>query len=394
MNTAAAAAPLRHRRFAGWDYAKGASLFVTIATEPRRAILGRVVGDKVVLSALGAIVREALDAIARLNPGIRLFSSVVMPDHIHFNINIAPGLPEPLITLGRAISRFKNYTTKQAKLLGLVPLHLAAQGLAAHSAAIFTTFTRPGDIGTAASAIGSGDGRAVPGQDAARSGDGRAVPGQYSGAGLWQRGYHDRLCLSRRTIAATERYIAYNPLKWTLMHGSSAALRIREPLSSPRLDIGDYWKGVGNTALLDPALNIASLRVSRKVRDIPAVVARIESAVSKGWVILSGFISPGEKAVLEMLSRRSDARFIRILPSSIPNARYKPDSILVEPFNDNRFLEIAEGNDEVSFDRNACLHLNDEIIEIATSTSGLALYFTEYGLKVLKRSQNPTPAHQ
>ena len=44
------------------------------------------------------------------------------------------------------------------------------------------------------------------------------------------------------------------------------------------------------------------------------------------------------------------------------------------------------GNDEVSFDRNACLHLNDEITEIATSANGLALYFTEHGLKVLKRS--------
>lgn len=75
---AAAAAPLRHRRFAGWDYAKGASLFVTIATEPRRAVLGRVAGDKVALSALGAIVREAIDAIPRLNPGIHLFGRAAL----------------------------------------------------------------------------------------------------------------------------------------------------------------------------------------------------------------------------------------------------------------------------------------------------------------------------
>lgn len=330
----------RYRRFTGWDYAKGASLFITISTEPRRVVFGRVDGDKVALTALGAIVRDALESIPHLNPGISLFGHVVMPDHIHFNINIAPGMEQPLASLGNAIRRFKNHTTKQAKLLGLAGL---------------------------SPAIASVDGRAALGL-------------------LWQQCYHDRLCLSRRTIDATERYIAYNPLKWTLMHGASAKLRIREPLSSPRLDINDYWKGVGNTTLLDPGNNIVSLRVSRKVRDIDAVLRRMESAVAKSWVVLSGFISPGERAVFQMLCRRKDARFIRIRPSCIPNARYKPDSALAAPFDEGRFLEIAKGNDEIDFDRNACLGINAEIAEIAASTNGIALYFTEHGLKVLKRS--------
>ena len=333
----------RYRRFTGWDYSRGASLFITISTEPRRAVFGKVTGDAVALSPLGVIVRDALDTMPRLNPGISLFGHVVMPDHIHFNVNIAPGLSAPLTTLGNAIRRFKNYTTKQAKLIGL----------AGHSPAICNV-------------------------------DGQAALGPSL---LWQQGYHDHLCLSRRTIDATERYIKYNPLKWTLMHGCSPTLRIREPLSSPRLDMDDYWKGVGNTALLASDENIVSLRVSRKVRDVAAVVARMENAVAKGWIVLSGFISPGEKAVFEMLCRRSDARFIRIRPSCIPNARYKPESALVAPFNDNRFLEIAKGNEEIEFNRNACIGLNDEIADIASATNGLALYFSEFGLKVLKRSQ-------
>lgn len=69
--------------------------------------------------------------------------------------------------------------------------------------------------------------------------------------------------LSRRFIAATERYIAYNPLKWALMHGSSS-LRIHEPLFSPRLDPAEYWKGVGNPALLSADSKLVSLRVSRE----------------------------------------------------------------------------------------------------------------------------------
>ena len=306
----------RYRRFKGWDYAKGASLFITIATEPRRALFGRIVNGSVLLSPLGEKVKEAVEAIPLLNPGIMLFGHVVMPDHIHFNCALVPGLREPLKVLGNAIRRFKNYTTKLAKVAGL--------GL------------------------------------------------------LWQQGYHDYILVSREMIDSIERYIAYNPLKWEVMYGAGHALRVVEPLASPRLSIGDYWKGVGNLALLREDFKMVSLRVSRQVASpsvIAKVVKRLEAAVDKGYVVISGFISRGEKAVRDMLCRRSDARFIRVLPSCIPNRRFKPESIYVKPFSEGRYLEIGKGNDEVAFGRGACLDINAEIIEIATAGEGLAIYW-------------------
>lgn len=41
----------RYRRTHAWDYSRGASFFITIVTSPRRALFGRVSGDKVSLSA-------------------------------------------------------------------------------------------------------------------------------------------------------------------------------------------------------------------------------------------------------------------------------------------------------------------------------------------------------
>ena len=333
----------RYRRFNGWDYTKGASLFITIATEPRRPLFGEIAGGRVVLSPLGEKVAEALEAIPRLNPGLRLFGWVVMPDHVHFNCAIAPGLEEPLKVLGWALRRFKNYTTALAKR---------------------------------SLAIKSGGGATI----GLNRIEGRAA------LGLWQQGYHDYLLLSRSMIDSTERYIAYNPMKWELMYGEGGGLRVVEPLSSPRLDLGDYWKGVGNIALLSPDEKLVSLRVSREVATpaaIAAVVRRMESAVEKGYVIISGFISKGERAVRDMLARRRDAKFIRILPSCIPNRRFKPESAYIEPFAENRYLEIARGNDETEFGRRACLDLNAEIIEIATSGEGLALYWKGDGPHVL-----------
>ena len=150
----------RYRRFAGWNYAKGASLFITIATEPRRALFGKVRGDAVALSPLGEKVKEALEAIPRLNPGILLFGHVVMPDHVHFNCAMLPGLREPLKVLGNAIRRFKNFTTKLAKL----SLAIKSNGLKFGKASRY---------------------------------DGQTA------FGLWQQGYHDYILLSRDMIDAT-----------------------------------------------------------------------------------------------------------------------------------------------------------------------------------------------
>ena len=319
---------LRYRRFKGWDYAGGASLFITIATEPRRPIFGNVINGEVVHSPLGEAVAKALESMSRLNRGLSLFGRVVMPDHIHFNCRLAPGLNEPLKTLGNAVRRFKNYTTKLAKK--------AEQS----------------------SAIGTGH-------------------------VIWQQGYHDYLLVSRQMIDATERYIDYNPLKWELMYGAEGALQVAEPLFLPRLDAGDYWKGVGNLTLLDPEKKLVSLRVSRKVASpaaIDAVVKRMERGVDKGYVVISGFISKGERAVCDMLCKRRDAQFARVLPSCIPNRRFRPESRYVKPFAEGRYLELGKGNDEVEFGRGACLDINAEIVEIAKAGEGLSLYWREDGL--------------
>mgnify|MGYP003571424648 CR=1 FL=1 len=87
-----------------------------------------------------------------------------------------------------------------------------------------------------------------------------------------------------------------------------------------------------------------------------------------------------------MLCRRPDARFIRMLPSCIPNQRFKPESIYVAPFAEGRYLEIGRGNDEREFGRGACLDINAEIIEIATAGEGLALYWKADGAHVVARN--------
>ena len=316
------AEPIKYyRRYHGYDYSRGATLFITLSTEPRTSLFGRVKNATVVLTDLGRLVLEAIEAIPRFNPGISLFEHVLMPDHLHMMLRLAPGLGNPLQTLGAAMRRFKTYTSTLArKNLGI--------------------------------------------------------------AKLWQQGYHDRICASRRFIDAVTRYIRYNPLKYELMYNQPDHLRIQEPIDSPRLVQKDYWKGVGNTALLAPETKLLALRVSRKVSAaaMPRVISRIEAAVRADYTIMSGFISPGETAVRDRLLANGSANLVHVLPSGM-NIGPRPDSRYLPLITEGRFLEIAEGNDETEFSRNACLSLNDAIAAIATAGAGGALYWREDGPK-------------
>ena len=274
----------RYRRFEGWDYTRGASLFITIVSEPRRALFGEVEDGKVILSPLGERVSEALNAIPRLNPAIRLFGRVVMPDHIHFNCSIQAGLSEPLLVLGNAIRRFKNYTTKEWKLAERSSaIKSPCQDLAIKSPDPIPAIKSPcqdlaiksPDQPSAIKSLCQDLAIKSPEQLSAINSISQVGFGQASK--LWQQGYHDYILLSREMIDATERYIAYNPLKWDLMYGSENALQVFEPVVSPRLDAADWWKGVGNIALFR---NAPLAGVFDQIRDL---FASTMDAKAKGY---------------------------------------------------------------------------------------------------------------
>ena len=315
----------RFRRYHGYDYSRGASLFITVTTCPRRALFGSVKNAAVELTPLGVAVAESIEAIPRFNPAVSLFEWVVMPDHIHFNIHLTSGLAEPLQTLGAAIRKFKTYTTAMARqMLGI--------------------------------------------------------------GAIWQQGYHDYLLLSESFIASTGRYIRYNPLKHELRYNQPEFLRIHEPVASTRFDPCDYWKAIGELSLLDQENKILSLRVSRRVADHDRVVKRMIDAANAGYTILSGFISPGEIAVRDALLPMANAKLIHILPNQIAHT-HKPDSRFLKPIRERRLLEIGRGNEEVEFARSACLDLNDEIVKIANAGEGLSVYWLPEGPRRLSPHQ-------
>ena len=317
-----------YHRFPLYDYSRGAALFVSISTEPRRRLFGEVIGGKMELSPFGAEVLAAIEFTFSKAPGFTLFGRTVLPDHCHFRFYLAPGVENARAAalINKTVGRFKSYTT-----------HL------------YQT--------------------------------------KYSGVGvLWQEGFHDWLCLSREMIDSVERYIEYNALKWWLRNGGGRALMaLHEPLKSPRLGQNEFWRGVGAVELLEiggrggpPAQDgerspahggdsrlMVALRVSRRCseRDIAAVVARI-AAKSGEITIISGFISPGERAVLAALLANPAARLVKVSPYALPHD-YAPPVNLMPVIAEGRLAIIARGNSPEEISRAACLDYNARIIEIA-----------------------------
>ena len=302
-----------YRRFKGYDYSQGASLFISMATEPRQNYFGEVKEAKVLLTPFGEQVMKSMEAIPCFNPDVTLYGHVLMPDHVHLRLYLPPNLNEPLIVLGNAMRKFKTYTTTLArKILGIPQ--------------------------------------------------------------LWQQGYHDRLCLSRRFIEEIERYIACNPLKYELLKNQAQTFHIVEPLNSVRLDPADYWRGMGNIALLSPEIPIASLRISRSMQNFHDVLTYVSRLVDDRVVILSGFVSPGEHAVRDMLVNNPKARIIQVLCDEMP-WDFKPDSKFLIPLQEGRYLAMARVQSSSDFSREKCLEANEEMVEIAQTGAGMCLYF-------------------
>lgn len=301
------------RRFRGYDYSRGASLFITIVTSPRHSWFGKIRNARVELNDLGKTVDDSIRFTLARIAGLRLQRYVVMPDHVHVRVYLAPGLEDPLRTLGMFANRFKSWTTKK--------FHETCG----------------------------------------------------KGVSLWQQGYHDLICMDSRMIDAVDRYIDYNPLKFELRYRGNYGLKLYEPIESFRLPSGEFWRGMGSIDLLNEEREMIALRVSRRTSSdrITEAVRRIKSR-DCDFTVISGFISPGERAIFEALAVSPGGRMVKVLPFAMAHD-YMPPSALLPLIKEGRLAIIARGNSPDELSRKACLDLNAAIIPIAEK-AGRAVY--------------------
>ena len=95
----------KYPRIKGYDYSQNNFYFITICTDQKKCIFGKVNS----LNKFGEIVEKALKKIEEHFSGIRIDKYVIMPNHIHVIVEIA-GKGSNLIN---AVGSFKSAVTKK-----------------------------------------------------------------------------------------------------------------------------------------------------------------------------------------------------------------------------------------------------------------------------------------
>ena len=144
-------------------------------------------------------------------------------------------------------------------------------------------------------------------------------------------------------LANVRRYIKNNPKRalWKRNH-PDRFVRIAG-LKRPNLPSEASWTAFGNVLLLaSPFLQFMKISGKAPRDEQNRLVDSFVEAAHDGWVLVSGFISPAERAVLEAVRARRLGPHVRLLPYGIP-AKFDPsvelsceigeeDSVLLSPF--------------------------------------------------------------
>jgi REP element-mobilizing transposase RayT len=173
-------------RLRGFDYRSEGAYFITICTRNRECLLGSVVSDNIVLSAIGDVVAAAWNAIPRHFPTVDLDAYIVMPNHVH----------------------------------GILSITAPRRGTACRAPTERFGRPVPGSIPSGVRSFKSAATREANREKGS------------SGASLWQRGYYEHVVRSDEELNRLRRYVQENPLRWSLEERIRARVRRGEASAS------------------------------------------------------------------------------------------------------------------------------------------------------------------
>lgn len=297
-----------------------------------RSVAKRRVLPRSVPTALGERVVALWLRLHTLCPALTASNFVIMPDHVHLLLMVdfarLQGRFNPLVF----IHWFRDWSSRAGDLEPVAPRN-------------WSEFYEPGAVS-------------------------RVI--------AWEEGFWLDLAMDSRHLKAIRRYMKLNParLLWKLRHPdrfkvvkvATARLfaheergRAPEPPGVGRASGapgGDGGSGespvprlppiltaLGNIGLLgSPFLLHVRLTLKKTVAEHTAAIDEIVEKAKRGYIPVSGFISPGEKEVLRRLKAEPRVRFVKLVPFALPS-RYDPS---------------AEDSRELAADRMAIVSLQPE----------------------------------
>lgn len=162
----------RSIRLPGYAYTDQGPYFLTITTQNRESIFGSVVAGKMRPNESGQIVRAEWLRSAEIRPEFWFDAFVVMPNHIHAIVAVAPPESDP---------RSKSPVSDDGIMRR--PVHSLGSFVGGFKSATTRRINRS-----------------------------RRTPG----AKVWQRNYYEHIIRNDRSLEQIREYIETNPIRWEM----------------------------------------------------------------------------------------------------------------------------------------------------------------------------------
>jgi REP element-mobilizing transposase RayT len=292
------------------DYRAPAFYLVTMVALNRRPLFAACADGRATLTEDGWLAHNLWKAIPQTYPAVQVSTLCIMPDHLHGIVRVKERMEQ---SVGVPLRAFKSQVTSALRKKYGDP-HLA----------------------------------------------------------VWEPGYHD-LCVWRYdALHAYTRYIQDNPRRYCLKKEHPDLFRSVQTFAHPALAAGHAWSAFGNRFLLDRPERLA-VRVSRSAspEELARVTRETLAQAARGVVVVSPFISHGEKAVANAILDAPVGDVILLKPDGFPPL-FKPKGRYFDLCARGRLLILTPNlPPEPRITRETCLTLNAFCAEIAQKADGV-----------------------
>ena len=363
---------MRHKGLLGWKYDSRCNYMITLVTEPRAPVFGVLREWGVERSDAGRAVYEAWQAVEAKFPGVRATYNAIMPDHFHGIVYI---MEEGRVSLEEVVSFFAAEAERRIgrrvwcslwhdsvciargqldRQIRYVLSNAKRRWIKENNPGLFKKVMgfRHWRLERASAALAeSGDADSWNFRPFAHDGGGRELWDLETGGEIVKPRKSNRL---QRAFEEQQAYdnkgqrqqAYYNksgahpttPCCSTLVVPKGNHAPCCSTLAVPSRSI--EWTAVGNPFLLDAPL-LVSVRISTATPDnkLAELVDKLGAKAERGVVLVSPWISPGEKAVkAEALAR--GGRVVQLLAEGM-DRYYKPSGGDFDACADGRMLQLS-----------------------------------------------------
>ena len=181
---------------------------------------------------------------------------------------------------------------------------------------------------------------------------------------LWEEGYNDRILQGKGQLNAMFRYLEDNPRRLWVKRNNPDYFKTQQDI-----EIGDQTVTIMGNRFLLGSPNKVAVKCSRKMteQEIEHTVTRCLMMAQRGAVLVSPRISPGEKAVMDMV-QAAGFPFIQLLENGF-SPLWKPGGEMFNACASGQVLLVAPwpyNSRHHTITRDQCNALNDLAARICT----------------------------